>query len=159
MSEAEPKALPEVSVAVREAVPGAQAKGGAESGSAGGRCPGPGRRESWLRRAREGFWLPDSSSVLTGGEDGRDRGCHWWGRLGVRSADNAGGCPIRESRRPLRGETIIVVADDAVTTTSFLRVGDAACGYPAPPWTESSAQPHVGAGVAGESRSGGRTGV
>lgn len=87
--------------------------------------------DRWKRSTEEGFWPLREGSVLSEKERGCDRGRQRCARLGGRREDKSRGRHVRESRRPPRGETKRIAADDAAPTASSLGAGPAACGDPA----------------------------
>lgn len=146
-------------MAARKAEPGAQAKGEEERDlsvedasdleAVGRESGGRGKGSGSLEQTR----------CYSGGERGRDRRCRWPGRLGSRWAEKACGCPIRESRKPLRGEMMMVTAGDTAFTVSSLEAGDAACGEPARPWTATGFLPALWCGQGARAGRGSQTGV
>lgn len=77
--------------------------------------------DRWKRSAEEGFWLLRKGSVLPESERGCDRGCQRCARLGGRQEEKSCGRPIRESRKPLRGESRRIAAGDAASNRIIAR--------------------------------------
>jgi hypothetical protein len=77
--------------------------------------------DRWKRSTEEGFWPLRESSVLSEKERGCDRGRQRCARLGGRREDKSRGCHVRESRKPLRGETTRIAAGDAASNRIIAR--------------------------------------
>jgi hypothetical protein len=132
-------------------------------GLVGGRHFGSGKRQRWCVVCGKDPWCWPVKPGETGAKGQCDRKCQWPGHAACVRTDKVQrrSCPVRkgDGGNPLPGSvgpwTQLVFATPTATP---LGVGDAACGYSAPPVTAMFQGAHEGVYQRGRARNGGRNG-